>query len=1085
MHRLLRLLLRTVRKPLSVLLLVSAMVWQSMAPSLAGTTGVISGTAVDSKTGRAVAGVTVNAVSPSASYTAKTDSRGFFSFTGVSPDTYTVSFQATGFQPVSSTGVSVFADQVATANVTLQSALKTIGSVSVRSAGGAYQPTQTQDTYTVTASQINTVQGKANSTDEKALLSRLPGASLDSNGYPVLRGGRENEEGYQNEGIDQTEAFGSLFVNSLTLDPSVAQLQLTPGPGDASSGNSGTGVINLVAKRGTYPPFGTISVETLAHPYGRQLSFEYGFATPNGHFSNYFSYLGYRDATQYGQRGSSAVDLSTPTFYSSSFITANDIVDNLYYKFGKHNSQSLQFFFQNQQVNSLGTYGGGSSVPYATADPFTADNVAALTGLNRAQFQSLTELSLGQSSVNELLGSRGGYSTYAPNSTIKVQYSNNLNASTFLTLKAYNVNGVQTIDAPYNQVLGPVAGLDHRALEGGIRDGVALDMTKQFGTKHLVQVGTKYEFAHPVFDYDDPLDALYVFAGALGDGAGELYDFINPRNSNPTLAHCPIDPPSVMNPAQSYCGYLTRYLGANPGTVPRLNQSTRDNRQDYAAYVTDTISSSDKLKITAGLRLDGSHFQIPSTAGCNSAVLDTCLYLPTGYVNGVPYTTVSNDAKNPLIVEPRLAVSLQLSRYDALRASYGRTVEFSPLTNVDAAANPSFYSRFAGIPSYDVFGAIAAGLPPGAPRAARSCGVTADRLCTSYADQLYWEDQRLFGVPTQPVKPETFNNFDFSYSHQFANNIGLRVTPFYRRGYDAISLASPVLINPATGQPIVNPANGTPVFGAPVSTNLGIDRTTGVEFQLTKEAAYGLSGQISATYINEFSNVVPTSQSEDLAPNIPPASLALGNQYRVGFISPFVASAALSYRTHFGLRVNPIVTYNRGYPIGAGNLVATAINGQFVNVVNTNVTAGASVNGIAGSPNYVDPGNPGTLFSPNIIATRGTPEKSSPGGNLSAPVFNTDLSIEYHPERSRSTFGVLLTNLFNQLANNRAYVLNDRYQPVATGVSGPLTGLSQFPILYPGLGIGQYSAAQFGSDPYRIYSNNQPFTMRFYYQLAL
>lgn len=797
------------------------------------------------------------------------------------------------------------------------------------------------------------------------------------------------------------------------------------------------------------------------------------------------SYLGYRRGAAYGQRGSSAVDLSTPTFYNSDFAVSNDIVDNLIYTFGKRNNQSLQFFIQNQQVNLLGTYGGGSTVPYVTADPYTTATVGALTGLTQAQFQSLTELSPGQTYANQYLGNRGGYSTYSPNSTIKLQYSNNLHSSTFLTLKAYNVNAVETIDSPYNQALGPLAGLDHRALEGGVRDGVAFDITKQFGTKHLVHAGTKYEFAHPVFDYDDPLDAIYLFGGVAGDGAGELYDFINPRNQNQMVSHCPIDPPTVTNPSQSYCGYLTRYLGANPGTVPKLNQSTRDNRQDYATYVSDTISPNNRLKIDAGLRLDGSHFQFPSTAGCNSAVLDTCLYLPTGYVNGVPRTTIPNDAQNPLIVEPRLAVPWQLSRNDAVRASYGRSVELPALTNVDAAANPGFYSRFAGIPSYDVFGAIAAGRPPGAPFPAKSCGVTADRLCTSYADQLYWEDQSLFGVPTQPVKPETFNNFDFSYSHQFPRNVGLKITPFYRRGYDPISLASPVRINPATGQPLINPANGTPVFGAPVSTNAGVDRTTGVEFELTKESTFGLSGQVTATYINEFSSVVPTSQSEDLAPNIPPASLALGNEYRVGFISPFVASAALSYRTHFGLRVNPIVTYNRGYPIGAGGLVATSANGQFVNVVNTNVTGVSSVNGVAGSPNYVDPGNPGTVFAPNIIASRGTAEKSSPGGILSAPTLNTDLSIEYHPMRSHATIGILITNLFNQLVNNRGYILNDRYQPVATGVAGPLTGFSQFPIQYPGLGVGQYNASQFGLDPYRIYSNNQPLTLRFYYQLAL
>ncbi len=137
---------------------------------------------------------------------------------------------------------------------------------------------------------------------------------------------------------------------------------------------------------------------------------------------------------------------------------------------------------------------------------------------------------------------------------------------------------------------------------------------------------------------------------------------------------------------------------------------------------------------------------------------------------------------------------------------------------------------------------------------------------------------------------------------------------------------------------VVTDAFGAPQFNPAVYTNLGHSQITGVEFLLTKEAAFGLSGQLSLTYQNEFTNVLPTSPSENFYPSIPPAALQLGNLYRVGFISPFVGSLAVSYKTHSGWRFNPTIFYNHGYPLGSGLLSAFTVNGVPYNLPNTNVT---------------------------------------------------------------------------------------------------------------------------------------------------
>ncbi|MGH7728049.1 MAG: carboxypeptidase regulatory-like domain-containing protein, partial [Vulcanimicrobiaceae bacterium] len=260
-----------------------SLIFATVGTLYAGTIGTLSGTVIDSQTHQPVFGVAVDAVSPSATYHGKTDAKGFYSFTGVIPDTYIVSFQASGFQVASVTGVTVNADQVTTVDGLLTEALKTIGRVSARSIGGAFQPTQPQDTYTVTSQQIETTLGRPDALSEADLLASLPGASFDSSGYPVLRGGRENEEGFEYEGIPYTDALTSQFINALALNPAAGSLQLTPGAGDASSGNTGTGVVNLIAKRGTYPGFGSVLALVGGNGgFNHQLNLEYGFAGANG-----------------------------------------------------------------------------------------------------------------------------------------------------------------------------------------------------------------------------------------------------------------------------------------------------------------------------------------------------------------------------------------------------------------------------------------------------------------------------------------------------------------------------------------------------------------------------------------------------------------------------------------------------------------------------------------------------------------------------------------------------------------------------------------------------------------------------------
>ncbi len=1036
------------------LALAMTFVLGSVYPAFAGTTGTISGT-ITAQSGQKLPGIRVTAVSPSSRYTATTDQGGFFSITGVAPDTYTITYTGAGYSDLSVGGVTVVADAVANASQTLNTRLQNIGRTSARSATSAFQPTQTVDQYTASTAQIQTVLGKSNATNESSLLASIPGASFDSSGYPVLRGGRENEEGFQFEGIDYTDAFTSQFVNSLTLN-GFNQFQVTPGAGDASVGNSGTGVINITSKRGARPAFGLLELdEFVGNTAAQDVHTEYGFATPNGRFSNYASFFADRTGSfKYGPGGTDATSLGL-LFSGRNRSTLNDFVDNSIYKFGRDNAQSLQFFYENTQFNLHLGYGDVSQLFYKDADPYYLRNATSFTGLTAAQIQALEPLTVGQTYVGQRLGGRGSQNYNQPNDTFKLQYANNLNASTYLTAKFYKVNAVELFDFPYNSTgffLGDLA-----SLQGGLRTGFSLDGTKQLNAKHLLGFGGKYEFLHPVYSQPSATGGLLAL-GAFGSSY-EVADFL------PDDANCPLGPGG--------CGYIYNQFGPGPHgnatVVPYSDERTSTNRQDFGFYVKDTWSPTDRLKIDLGLRLDGSNYQLPA---CD---INTCLPTSTNVSSAGVITDqfdYSKDTRQPRVLQPRLGAAYQIGRNDAVRASYGRSVQFTPLAFVDLSNGRQGVAAFAGIPSRDPL--------TGAP--AMFCGTTMDRQCKDYADQLYWENQNaVLGTPIQPSKPTTYNNYEVSYTHQFPHAVSLKLTPFYRKSYDATALTASQIVK--NGVPQVDQF-GAPVLGPSVTTNLGKSQISGVEFFMTKEAAYGLSGSLSLTYQNEFSNVVPTSANEDFFPSIPPDSLALGKLYRVGFLSPFVGTLALNYKTHNGWRINPTIFYNHGYPIGVGTLTAGNVNGKSVNLPNTNVTNPSQLGGTTGAYAFVDPQNPGTLFNPNIAATRGTPNGVDPGGLLSKARFQPiQLAIEYSsPNRPKNTVGALITNLFNNYYSDP--VLNSRFQPVATGLGAPYSGytsLAAVPGSYPGL--YNYTNRQ-GNLPYLLTASRAPRTVQFYYQIG-
>ncbi len=1034
-------------------------------PALADTTtGNLSGTVIGSD-GHPIPNVAVRAVAPSATYSTKTDEKGFFSVVGVVPDTYTVTMKPAGrFNSVTITGVTVNPLLTTTVNQTLAAQLQTIGSTTSRSSGiSAFQPQQPVDTYSINANQITTALGKPHATSEASLLLSLPGAQLDRSGSIVIRGGRENDIGFQFEGIDYTDAFTSQFVNSLRIN-GVSNFQLTPGAGDATVGNAGTGQVNANVKRGARPAFGSFEQDVAGPLFNHQFAGEYGWATPTGRLSMFTALTGSNDNRDPGRRG---VDLNVlGVTQPTTLVTGRDLVGNIVYKFGRDSAQSLQLFYQNQQID----FYARNNFPQNTFRVGNQEWINAFAGLGipfNAAAQAITPLEYGQTGIGQLLN-RPPIGQNQPNDTFKLQYSNSLNTSTFVTAKLYKVNSVVPFDQPYsgtNFTLGATG--DIYELQGGRRVGGALDFTRQLGTKHLLAVGGRYEFLQPVFT------ANSAGLGLLGSALfSNIFDFL------------PVGACANCN------GYLAaRFPGGIVPRIPNFDEAPITTRHDYGVYVNDQFQVTDKFKINMGLRLDGTKLNYPSTtaggfvtgnpacATTSAATLAACGYT-SGFFQPQTVSVVGGQLVETFqdvgglnrisAPEPRLAFAYQFSPRDSFTTSYGRSVQLPSIALIDNLTPRSAFAPFVGI------------------AAKRNvCGVTGDRICRDYADELYWEYQdQLGGVPLQPDKPSTFTNVDASYQHDFGKGISMKVAPFYRRGYDVFARTqSQRFLN---GVPLLNAA-GAPQLNPAIGSNLGINRTTGAELYITKTANYGFSGTLSLTYVNEFSNVVPTTSREDFFPTIPPASLALGNVYRVGFLSPLTGTLAVQYKTRSGWRINPIVGFDNGFPYGSGLLTSFTLNGVNINVPNTNVTSPAGLGGTTGAVQYVDPVNPGTVFAPHVVATRGTPEKNAAGGVLTAPRINVaNLDFEYNRPGSRNTFGLLITNLFNQIYGEPA--LNTRYQPLATGISGVKSGslaVAQTPSLGPNFGDLNFGPVRFGQYPYLLTPSGTPTQFRLYYQLSL
>jgi hypothetical protein len=273
---------------------------------VAGTTGAIAGVVL-SHAGVPLADAKVYAASPSQSATVATDNSGRFSLLSLVPDTYTITISKAGYETSVTTGISVFADQSQSIHVSLGPALKTIATVTTRSAMDVVKPGTTSDVYSVNATVTKAVQGVGgggNLNNAYSAIATVPGAFVPPNqqGWNqtvYIRGGNFDQVGYEFDGVPVNRSFDN-YPGGTAGTLGQQELQVYAGGGTAGESASGlSGFINQVIKTGTFPGYAGANVGLGAPAYYHGLQVEAGGASPDRLFSYYVGVGGYNQDYRY------------------------------------------------------------------------------------------------------------------------------------------------------------------------------------------------------------------------------------------------------------------------------------------------------------------------------------------------------------------------------------------------------------------------------------------------------------------------------------------------------------------------------------------------------------------------------------------------------------------------------------------------------------------------------------------------------------------------------------------------------------------------------------------------------------------
>ncbi|MDQ6767486.1 MAG: TonB-dependent receptor [Candidatus Eremiobacteraeota bacterium] len=834
--------------------------------ALAGTTGSISGKVTD-QNGNGVTGAKVTASSPAQSQNVTSGSNGFYSILNLSPDTYSVTASKDGFDTSTVYGITVAADQSTSADLKMQSTVKTIGHITTTATASVVNKTVTGDLYAVNAQAISGYQGSQGGAEtlysQNGVVGSLPGVvryavgtggGYGGQGQLSLRGGGPDQVGYELDGVPLNRGFdfynGTAFVTN-----GLASLQVYTGGAPADAGRAMSGYINQVFQRGKYPGgadfTGVIGGPLFNHTVQADV---YG-ATPDSHFTYYVSTLATNAYFNFGDRSNLA---------NTSFTVPA----------GDPNCGAFNMGLTPASTTGTGVPGSGNTLNCAQANilnqpvaqgsygstPFNAgrDTAANLhwgfthNGLN----DDLQALYVTGTTLSAPFGMYGTAS--ADPSQASANYSGDgvgpNNSLTWPTGHFYYGVVGQAFDPTLRTALtwptsgGSVSGVipptfqDSQITQYSIEK---LGYTRALSQASFLRL---YGYAmYSAWSLDQPIN------GIVGSSFYQLHDNatgvtlnyqnqINQQNLIKLIGDWSRDLTLRYN-YFNYTGRLRCEVGGvatpcAPGTIVTQVQGPASNWStvtpvDWDGVIADSWKPSDKLLFDLGLRWDQFGFQLMPMK-INGP--DGIAYLSEEQ-NGVCLRGFNYSPSDPRIIGP----GGNQNCFDILTAP-GTPAKDQPGGGAwqDASGTLLFRTispRFGATWSVDPRDVIRFSVgryvqpPNSAFEQYRNApfwgpGTTVARLNTFY-------DALGFTV-VHNAQPEDSTNYDLSFEHEFNGGVSLKLTPYYR------NTRNQVLNIP------VNPQSPSFVTGF----NFGNARIKGAEFLITKNVmgTSGIGGTLAATY---------------------------------------------------------------------------------------------------------------------------------------------------------------------------------------------------------------------------------------------
>ncbi len=219
-----------------------------------GTTGKISGTAIDGSTKEPLLGATVQIVGTTLGTATGVD--GSFIILNVSPGTYSVRVSSLGYEAKLIEQVKIVADQTTTLSVTLKPTNVELSEVIVSAQAPAIQKDITSSISVISAGDIEALP-VASFTELIGLQAGVVGSGSNLH----VRGGRSNEVAYLVDGAYVEDPLLGGLATQINND-AIQEMSLLSGTFNAEYGNAMSGVVNIVTREGGERYTGKVEART-------------------------------------------------------------------------------------------------------------------------------------------------------------------------------------------------------------------------------------------------------------------------------------------------------------------------------------------------------------------------------------------------------------------------------------------------------------------------------------------------------------------------------------------------------------------------------------------------------------------------------------------------------------------------------------------------------------------------------------------------------------------------------------------------------------------------------------------------------